>query len=72
MNLIKTLLFLPLISISFYASPAFAYVDPGTGSAVMSAIIGFLVAAGLVIKTYWYKLKSLFGSKKETDKPEAD
>ncbi len=42
---------------------AFAYIDPGSGSAIMSAIIGFFVAIGLAIKTYWYKLKSLFGKK---------
>ena len=38
---------------------AFAYIDPGSGSAIMSAVIGFFVAVGLVVKTYWYKLKSL-------------
>ena len=40
--------------------PVFSYIDPGSGSAIMSAIIGFFVALGLVIKTYWYKLKALF------------
>jgi hypothetical protein len=48
-----------------------AYIDPGSGSAIMSAIIGFFVAASLAIKTYWYKIKSLFSSK-ETDKTEED
>lgn len=43
-----------------FCSPAFAYLDPGSGSAIVSAIIGAVVAAGLVIKTYWYKFKSLF------------
>ena len=45
---------------------AHAYIDPGSGSAIMSVIIGFFVAAGLVVKTYWYKLKSLFTGKKNT------
>ncbi|HLU06903.1 MAG TPA: hypothetical protein VKZ91_10140 [Woeseiaceae bacterium] len=49
-----------------FSSPAFAYLDPGSGSAIVSAIIGAFVAAGLVIKTYWYKLKSLFSRKKTT------
>ena len=40
--------------------PAFAYIDPGSGSAIMSLIIGFFVALGLTVKTYWYKLKALF------------
>ncbi len=39
---------------------ALAYIDPGSGSAIMSAIIGFFVAIGLAVKTYWYKIKSLF------------
>ena len=40
--------------------PAFAYIDPGSGSAIMTLIIGFFVALGLTVKTYWYKLKALF------------
>ena len=44
--------------------PAFAYIDPASGSAIMSAVIGFIVAVALAIKTYWYKLKSLFSGKK--------
>lgn len=43
------------------SAPAHAYIDPGSGSAIMSAIIGFLVAISLAVKTYWYKIKSLFG-----------
>ena len=46
-----------------------AYIDPGSGSAIMSAVIGFLVAIIMAIKTYWYKIKSFFkksnGNKKE-------
>lgn len=49
-----------------FSSPAFAYLDPGSGSAIISAIIGAFVAAGLVVKTYWYKFKSLFSRKKPT------
>ena len=43
------------------AQPAFAYIDPGSGSAIMSVIIGFFVAIGLLIKTFWYKIKNFFG-----------
>ena len=46
-----------------------AYIDPGSGSAIMSVIIGLFVAIGITIKTYWYKLKSIFTrNKKETKK----
>ena len=50
-------------------SVCFAYIDPGSGSAIISAIIGFFVAIGLAIKTYWYKLKSLFT---KSNKPQND
>lgn len=41
-----------------FATPALAYIDPGSGSTLMSAVIGLFVAVGMAIKTYWYKLKS--------------
>ena len=31
--------------------PVFAYIDPGSGSAIISFIIGFFVALGLVVKS---------------------
>jgi len=46
---------------------SFAYIDPGSGSAIMSAIIGFFVAIGLAVKTYWYKLKSFFVKSKKDE-----
>lgn len=48
-----------------FPSVSYAYIDPGSGSAIMSAIIGFFVAIGLAVKTYWYKLKSLFTKTKD-------
>tara|TARA_B110000114_G_C14927936_1_gene331261 strand:+ start:148 stop:306 length:159 start_codon:yes stop_codon:yes gene_type:complete len=43
-----------------------AYIDPASGSAIMSAVIGFFVAGSLALKTYWYKIKKVFLSKKTT------
>lgn len=63
-------LLLILLIFSISIQPAHAYIDPGSGSAILSAIIGFLVAVGLAIKTYWYKLKSLFIRKKESEESE--
>ena len=51
-------LFLAVI-LALVSSPAHAYIDPGSGSAIMGAIVGFFVAIGLALKTYWYKLKAL-------------
>jgi hypothetical protein len=37
--------------------PAHAYVDPGTGSMAIQVLIGGVVAAAFMIKTYYYELK---------------
>lgn len=41
----------------------FSYIDPGTGSVIIQALIGVAVGAGVLIKTYWSKIKALLGSK---------
>jgi O-antigen/teichoic acid export membrane protein len=40
--------------------PAFAYLDPSTGSMVVSAIVGIFASIALALKTYWYKIKGFF------------
>jgi O-antigen/teichoic acid export membrane protein len=43
------------------ASPgAFAYLDPSTGSMVVSAIVGIIASIALALKTYWYRIKAFF------------
>lgn len=54
-----------------FAQPAWAYLDPGTGSMIISAIVGLFATIGLAVKTYWYKLKALFRKTPE-EAPEAD
>lgn len=71
----RTKAILLLIATGIASSPALAYIDPGSGSAIMSAVIGFFVAIAMAVKTYWYKIKSFFtgGSSSSTagDTPEA-
>ena len=37
------------------APPAHAYLDPGTGSMILSAVIGLAVAVALALKMFWYR-----------------
>jgi hypothetical protein len=60
----KMTIFLTLTLFATGTQPAFAYIDPGSGSAIMSVIIGFFVAVGVLVKTFWYKIKSFFGFSK--------
>ena len=42
---------------------AFAYLDPTTGSMLISAIVGLFASLVLAIKTYWYRIKTFFKAK---------
>ena len=58
MNASNSVFWVALLSIGFMDSVQ-AYLDPSTGSMLLSALIGMFATLGLVVKTYWYKLKSL-------------
>lgn len=42
------------------ASPTVAYLDPATGTLIVSAIIGGFAAIGMFVKKFWYQIKGLF------------
>ena len=71
MNKIFSLLY--LLTLIIFPTKAFAYLDPGTGSIILQAILGFIAATVASISIYWEKFKSLisklFGKKKENKKP---
>lgn len=46
------------------SSSAFAYIDPGTGSAVLQGILAALAAIGLTLKLYWHRFLKLIGVRK--------
>lgn len=46
------------------ASPAYAYLDPGTGSMLVSAVLGVAAALALAVKMFWYRLTSFFRGKR--------
>ncbi len=41
----------------YYSSSAFAYIDPGSGSIILQAILGFIAAAITGLSFYWNKVK---------------
>jgi Na+/proline symporter len=44
------------------ASPAYAYLDPSTGSMLISALIGIVAATALAVKMFWYRMVGLVRS----------
>jgi len=51
---------LVLLALLVFSPAAFAYLDPSTGSMVVSAIVGIFASIALAVKTYWYKIKGWF------------
>ena len=49
-----------LLSRGFFVSDAYAYLDPGTGSVIIQALIGVIAGVLITLKIYWYKLKEKF------------
>ena len=48
------------IAIFLIVTNAYAYLDPGTGSFILQAIIGFLAAVSAGFLYYWTKVKNFF------------
>jgi hypothetical protein len=55
---------LVLVACLSIASPAYAYLDPGTGSMLISAVLGVAAAVALAVKMFWYRLIALFRGKR--------
>jgi len=52
--------------------PAFAYLDPGTGSMLLQVILGGVAAVAVAIKLFWYKIRAAVGlGKKSSAEDEA-
>jgi len=49
-----------IIAIFLIVTNAYAYLDPGTGSFILQAIIGFLAALSAGFFYYWTKVKNFF------------
>ena len=64
--------FLIVITLVLSAEPAFAYLDPGTGSMLLQVILGGVAAIAVAIKLFWYKIRAAVGlSKKSSAEDEA-
>ena len=40
--------------------PAGAYLDPGTGSMLLQALLGGVAAAGVIARLYWHRMTAAF------------
>lgn len=59
-------LFIPLalIGATGFVSPAYAYLDPGTGSMLVQLLLGGVAGALVIGKLYWSRFKDLFSRRR--------
>ena len=53
-----------IFAILFFALPAFAYLDPSSGSMMLQAVLAVVASVYVVIKVFYSKIKSFFIWKK--------
>ena len=68
-------IFFGLLALMALTSPAYAYLDPGTGSILLQALIGGVAASVTVVSLYYQRIKAYFSglsgqtsSKKSSEK----
>ena len=57
----RLILGLVLLGAVGVTSPAYAYLDPGTGSMLVQMLLGGVAGALVVGKLYWHQVKAFFG-----------
>lgn len=73
-SLITILVALVLACLAF-PCPAYAYLDPGTGSYILQLILAALLGAAFAVKLFWKDVKAFFGklfSRQEDHEEEED
>jgi hypothetical protein len=63
MKINNSLLFLLIL---FIPINSYAYIDPGSGGALITAILGFFAALTYSFKKFFYNLKNKFKSKSKS------
>ena len=53
-----------------FTQPAWAYLDPGTGSMLLQVILGGIAAVGVALKLGWHKIRAALGFAAKSDEDE--
>jgi hypothetical protein len=46
-------------------NPAYAYLDPGTGSMILQLLLGGVAGVLIIAKLYWQLFRDLFAKRKQ-------
>ena len=48
----------------FVASPAYAYLDPGTGSMLLQGLLAVVAVGAAAVAASWSRIRQLFGARR--------
>jgi hypothetical protein len=65
---LQKMFILTIIILALWVSPAYAYLDPGTGSILLQAVLAGIAAGITTISLYWKKIKAIFSKSENTPK----
>jgi hypothetical protein len=51
------------------SSPAYAYLDPGTGSILLQGLLAALAAASAAVAAFWSQIRRLLYGRRSTEAP---
>jgi len=68
-NIFAGLLSIPLLSIM---SHILAYIDPGTGSIILQALVAAVAGVTIVVKLYWRRLRKFLGLRQTVESDPSD
>ena len=61
-----------LVLLMSVSTSANAYLDPGTGSMILQAVIASVALGLITIKAWWYRLAGLFQKKQDKQEIETE
>lgn len=59
----------PAILLAAISMPAYAYIDPGSGSMILQGLLAALAAIAVTAKLWWHRLLVLLHIRKRTIAP---
>ena len=60
------------ILVFLLSSPAWAYLDPGTGSMLVQGLVAALAVVSAAVAAFWTRIRQLFSGRKKPDREPPD
>jgi hypothetical protein len=59
-----------ILLVLLLSSPAWAYLDPGTGSMLVQGLVAALAVASAAVATFWKRIRQVFSGRRQAADPE--